>query len=145
MKIRNRKENRYPLVKEMSSIQQTGVVRHLFSSIHRRYDFLNRFFSLRQDVVWRRFTARRMCFFHTNRFLDVATGTADLAIETARRNPHIRVTGIDFVEEMLEAGRRKITRSQLADRVRLLRGDALQLPFRNEKFDVAGIAFGADR
>jgi demethylmenaquinone methyltransferase/2-methoxy-6-polyprenyl-1,4-benzoquinol methylase len=103
---------------------------------------LNHLLSLRRDIAWRRFAVRRMRFFKTFRFLDVATGTADLAVEAARRHPNIRVTGIDFVREMLAPGRQKITGRGLAGRIRLLQADALGLPFRNKSFDTVGIAFG---
>jgi demethylmenaquinone methyltransferase/2-methoxy-6-polyprenyl-1,4-benzoquinol methylase len=83
-----------------------------------------------------------MRFFRTNAFLDVATGTGDLAIEAARTHPDIRVTGIDFVPRMLERGREKIVRRGLEGRINLHEGDALSLPFEKDSFDVAAIAFG---
>jgi demethylmenaquinone methyltransferase / 2-methoxy-6-polyprenyl-1,4-benzoquinol methylase len=132
----------YPRVREMTPAEQVGMVRDVFATIPRRYDFLNRFFSLRRDVAWRRFAARRMRYFRTMRFLDVATGTADLAVEAVRRHPHIHVAGLDFVLEMMAVGRQKILRHRLADRIGLIQGDALNLPSPDETFDVAGIAFG---
>jgi demethylmenaquinone methyltransferase/2-methoxy-6-polyprenyl-1,4-benzoquinol methylase len=122
--------------------ERIELVREIFSSIPGRYDFLNRFLSLRRDVAWRRATVGRMRFFQTHRFLDVATGTADLAIEAALRHPGISVTGVDFVPEMLALGRRKTIKKGLADRISLLQGDALDLRFDEGVFDVAAIAFG---
>jgi len=66
----------------------------------------------------------------------------DLAIDAACRYPHIRVTALDFVQEMIDLGRLKIEKRHLTDRIQFLRGDALDLPFRDGSFDVAGIAFG---
>ncbi|MFH1079978.1 MAG: bifunctional demethylmenaquinone methyltransferase/2-methoxy-6-polyprenyl-1,4-benzoquinol methylase UbiE [Pseudomonadota bacterium] len=133
----------YPPVHEMTPSEQVGLVREVFATIPRRYDFLNRFFSLRRDVAWRRFAVRKMRFFKTSRFLDVATGTADLAVETVRRYfPPVRVAGLDFVLEMMTVGCQKIRRNCMADRIRLIQGDALSLPFDNNVFDVAAIAFG---
>ena len=126
----------------MTPAQQVGMVRELFASIPRRYDFLNRFFSLRRDVAWRRFTARKMRFFNTERFLDVATGTADLAVAAVQRHTRIRVTGLDFVREMMAVGQQKIHHHRLSDRIGLIQGDAMNLPFPDNTFDVAGIAFG---
>jgi demethylmenaquinone methyltransferase/2-methoxy-6-polyprenyl-1,4-benzoquinol methylase len=135
-------EKEYPPVHGMKPSEQVGLVREVFATIPRRYDFLNRFFSLRRDVAWRRFAARKMRFFKTARFLDVATGTADLAVETVRRHPNVRVAGLDFVREMMVVGCRKIERRRMADRVGLIQGDALFLPFDDDVFDVAAIAFG---
>lgn len=133
---------KYPPVQAMTPSEQVGLVREVFGTIPRRYDFLNRVFSLRRDVAWRRFTARKMRFFRTMRFLDVATGTADLAVETARRHPPVRVAGLDFVREMMAVGIQKIRRNKMEDRIGLIQGDALSLPFDDNIFDVAAIAFG---
>jgi demethylmenaquinone methyltransferase/2-methoxy-6-polyprenyl-1,4-benzoquinol methylase len=140
--MEKRIKKKYPRVSEMTPAQQVGMVRELFSTIPRRYDFLNRFFSLRRDVAWRRFTARKMCFFNTERFLDVATGTADLAVAAVQRHTRIQVTGLDFVREMMAIGQQKIHHHRLSDRIRLIQGDAMNLPFPDNTFDVAGIAFG---
>jgi demethylmenaquinone methyltransferase/2-methoxy-6-polyprenyl-1,4-benzoquinol methylase len=122
--------------------ERVGYVREMFSRITPRYDFLNRFLSLRRDVAWRRSTVKRMRFFSTYSFLDVATGTADLAIAAALMHLDITVTGVDFVPEMLALGREKIRGTGLPDRVELIEGDAMHLPFENDTFDVAAIAFG---
>jgi demethylmenaquinone methyltransferase/2-methoxy-6-polyprenyl-1,4-benzoquinol methylase len=135
-------KKKYPPVHEMTPSEQVGLVREVFATIPRRYDFLNRFFSLRRDVAWRRFAVRKMRFFQTMRFLDVATGTADLAVEAVRRHPPVRVTGLDFVREMMVVGVQKIRRNKMADRIGLIQGDALSLPFDDHVFDVAAIAFG---
>jgi demethylmenaquinone methyltransferase / 2-methoxy-6-polyprenyl-1,4-benzoquinol methylase len=132
----------YPSVKEITDQERIGMVKEIFSTVTPRYDFLNHFLSLRRDVAWRRFTVRRMPFFQTHRLLDVATGTADLAIAAARRHRGITVTGLDFVKDMLDAGRTKIARRTLTDRISLVQGDALCLPFPDDSFDAATMAFG---
>jgi demethylmenaquinone methyltransferase/2-methoxy-6-polyprenyl-1,4-benzoquinol methylase len=132
----------YPPVTGIGRAEHVGVVREIFATIPERYDFLNHLLSLRRDVAWRRAAVRRMRFFNTFRLLDVATGTADLAIEAARRHPNISVTGVDFVPEMLAAGWRKIAAQGLADRIRLVQADAMQLPFPDGSFDAVGMAFG---
>ena len=71
-------------------------VRRIFSTISDRYDFLNHFLSAGRDIAWRRFMVRRLRFFRTQRLLDLATGTGDVAIEAARIHPHIQVLGLDF-------------------------------------------------
>jgi demethylmenaquinone methyltransferase / 2-methoxy-6-polyprenyl-1,4-benzoquinol methylase len=132
----------YPQVDGISRDEHVAMVREIFRTIPGRYDFLNRVLSLRRDVAWRRFTVRKMRFFDTFRLLDVATGTADLALAAALRHPEIRVTGIDFASEMLALGHKKVLESGLAERIRLMRADALALPFPDRGFDAVGIAFG---
>ncbi len=126
----------------MDAEQRKLVVRDIFSTFHKTYDLANRVLSLRRDVVWRRAALRKMRFGRRNRFLDVATGTADLAIMAAEAFPAITVEGIDFAEPMLDIGRAKVEGRALSDRVRLARADALDLPFPDSSFDVAAIAFG---
>jgi demethylmenaquinone methyltransferase / 2-methoxy-6-polyprenyl-1,4-benzoquinol methylase len=126
----------------MSQADQTGAVKDIFTTAHDRYDFLNRLLSLRRDVGWRGFAVEKMRFPPQGRFLDVATGTADLALAAARRYPGIHVTGIDFAEPMLAIGRRKLLARGLSDRITLVPGDALALPFPSGSFDVTAIAFG---
>ena len=133
---------RYVPVQEASDAQRVEMVKDIFSTVTGRYDFLNHFLSLRRDIAWRRFAVRKMSFGRTRRFLDVATGTADLAIGAALRHPRITAEGIDFSTEMLAAGRLKVERKGLSDRICLMRADALALPFADGSFDVAAVAFG---
>lgn len=132
----------YPSVREATERERVGMVKEIFSTITPRYDFLNHFLSLRRDIAWRRFAVKKMDFFQTNRFLDVACGTGDLSIEAAMQYPHIAVTGTDFVDEMIRIGRQKTEEKGLVGRISLLTGDALHLPFRDNTFDVAAMAFG---
>jgi demethylmenaquinone methyltransferase/2-methoxy-6-polyprenyl-1,4-benzoquinol methylase len=132
----------YPSVTVVSTDEHQGMVREIFSTIPLRYDLLNRMMSLHQDVAWRRFAVERMHFARTNRFLDLATGTADLAIEAALRYPQIEVAALDFVRGMITVGAEKIRKYNLANRIRLLQADALELPFGDGFFDCVAIAFG---
>ena len=138
----NDKSQKYPSVKEVTDSQRINMVKEIFSSITGRYDFLNHFLSLRRDVAWRRFAVKKMRFFQTCLFLDVATGTSDLAIEVALYYPEIRAVGLDFVDEMMDLGKKKVERKGLSKRIRMLKGDALHIPSPSNQFDVAGIAFG---
>ena len=133
---------KYSPVREMTDAERIRAVKEIFSTVTRKYDFLNHLLSLRRDIAWRRFAVRRMRFFSTYRFLDVATGTADLVIETVERHPMLQATGLDFVKTMVNAGRRKAESRGLSERIRFLRGDALALPFPDRSFDVAAMAFG---
>jgi demethylmenaquinone methyltransferase/2-methoxy-6-polyprenyl-1,4-benzoquinol methylase len=133
---------RYPRVTEATDTERIEMVKEIFATITGKYDFLNHFLSLRRDIAWRSFSVGKMHFFSTYRMLDVATGTADLAIGVARKHPRTRITGLDFVKEMMDFGRVKIQVKYLSDRIQMLRGDALYLPFSDGCFDVAAIAFG---
>jgi demethylmenaquinone methyltransferase/2-methoxy-6-polyprenyl-1,4-benzoquinol methylase len=126
----------------MDPEQRRLVVRDIFSTFHKTYDLANRVLSFRRDVAWRRSALRRMSFGPRGRLLDVATGTADLAIMAARAFPDVQVDGIDFAEPMLEIGRAKVGHRGLGGRIRLARADALDLPFPDAAFDVSAIAFG---
>jgi demethylmenaquinone methyltransferase / 2-methoxy-6-polyprenyl-1,4-benzoquinol methylase len=132
----------YRPVRQMSETERIRTVKEIFTTVTGKYDFLNHLLSLRRDIAWRRSAVRKMRFFRTDRLLDVATGTADLAIEAAQQHASVRVAGIDFVQAMMNRGLIKIAEKGLSDRVRLLRGDALALPFPDHSFDVAAIAFG---
>jgi demethylmenaquinone methyltransferase/2-methoxy-6-polyprenyl-1,4-benzoquinol methylase len=129
-------------VDAVTETEQIGMVKEIFATITRRYDLLNRLLSLRRDVAWRRRAARHMHFSTTCRYLDVATGTADLALEVARQHPSVSVTALDFVKEMIDGGVKKIKERKLTGRIAFVRGDALSLPFPDNHFDAAGIAFG---
>lgn len=113
-----------------------------FDAIAKRYDLLNRIISLGIDKGWRRKTVRALELGAGMRVLDLATGTADLAIETARTHPGVEVVGIDPSREMLAIGREKVQRGGLAPRVTLLEGDAQNIDQESARFDAISIAFG---
>lgn len=137
------REGRYRPVSEISGSEQVGMVREIFSTVTGEYDFLNHLLSLRRDIAWRKSAVREMLFFRTGRLLDIATGTADLAIEAALAYPDIEVVGIDFSKPMLCEGKRKILPNpDTAGRIMLVQGDALRLPFPDMSFDTVSIAFG---
>lgn len=132
----------YPSVREMDSAQRVKIVREIFSSVTGKYDFLNRLLSLRRDVYWRKRAVAAMHFFRTYRFLDVATGTGDLALDCARMYPEVSIHGIDFVPAMIQRGVEKVENAGLKDRIRLEEGDGTALQFEDQYFDVSAIAFG---
>ena len=140
--MKTRLKKTYPSVKLVSPVEYQGMVREIFSTIPARYDLLNRIMSLHRDVYWRRFAVESMQFGKTNRLLDLATGTADLAIEAARHYPQIEVMALDFVREMMLVGLEKIRGYNLTHRIRLIQADARALPFADGYFDCAVIAFG---
>lgn len=114
----------------------------MFDSIAWRYDFLNHFLSFGIDNLWRRKAIRIISrSFEKPNILDVATGTADLAIAAMKINP-IKVEGIDISAAMLEIGRKKISDRAYSDRIKLQRADSENIPFSDNQFDVAMVAFG---
>ena len=116
-------------------------VRDMFDAIAPRYDLLNRLLSGGIDQAWRRKAIGMLETDQPDNILDVATGTADLAIMATRLGPR-RIVGVDIAEEMLEIGRQKIGRSGLTELIELRFGDAENLPFPDNEFDAALVAFG---
>ena len=122
--------------------RELPFVREMFDSIAPRYDLLNRLLSLRQDVVWRKNMVSAMVIPENGRVLDVACGTADVAMEICRqKGPLVKVTGIDFSPGMLRLAQEKVRQNQNAA-IALLAGDALALPFGAASFHAMTIAFG---
>lgn len=114
----------------------------MFNDIAPKYDFLNHFLSLGIDKIWRRKVVRSIIKHNPQEVLDIATGTADLAILLAKKHSTSNITGVDLSENMLAVGRRKIDEFNLANRITLKQGDSLSLPFESNTFDVAMVAFG---
>jgi demethylmenaquinone methyltransferase/2-methoxy-6-polyprenyl-1,4-benzoquinol methylase len=120
---------------------QKQYVQTLFDGIAHRYDFLNHLLSAGCDLYWRRRAISHLAGIRPRKILDVATGTADLAIAALRLDPE-SVVGVDISENMLERGREKIARAGLADRISLRVGDAETLEFPPASFDAVTVAFG---
>src|SRR6185369_7093571 len=114
----------------------------MFDAIAPRYDFVNRVISLGIDQSWRRKTVLSLDLRPSDRILDLATGTADLAIEVAQSESSVTVVGLDPSSRMLEIGERKVKAAGLAERVSLISGDAQALPFERDSFDGVCMAFG---
>ena len=114
----------------------------MFDRISPKYDALNHLLSLNIDKVWRRKTAKVVAKKHPKAILDLATGTADLAIALAKRNPKAHIIGMDISEKMMETGKAKIAKQGLENQVELRYGDAAKLPFEDNSFDAVTVAFG---
>lgn len=114
----------------------------MFDSIARRYDFLNHFLSFGIDRRWRRKAVKKIFErFVKPAILDVATGTADMAIEAARYGPR-KISGIDISPKMLEIGRKKVSERDLGNIIELLECDSENICFPDSSFDAAMVAFG---
>ena len=117
-------------------------VASMFDQIAFRYDLLNRLLSGGLDVRWRKKAIAQLQKLHPERVLDVATGTADVAIQMARSLQPREIIGIDISEEMLEHGRKKIDKLLLTNIIRLEKGDSEAINHPSGTFDAVTVAFG---
>ena len=115
--------------------------RDMFNAIARRYDLLNHLLSGGVDVYWRRRALDCALETSPQRVLDLATGTGDFALASARLGPQ-QVVGVDMAVEMLRLGAAKVAAKRPPMPLELLVGDAEQLPFQDNTFDLVTGAFG---
>ncbi|MEQ1553724.1 MAG: bifunctional demethylmenaquinone methyltransferase/2-methoxy-6-polyprenyl-1,4-benzoquinol methylase UbiE [Ferruginibacter sp.] len=125
-----------------SELSKKTQVANMFDSIAHRYDFLNRFLSVGIDVGWRKKAIAYLKADKPQKILDVATGTADVAILMEKiLHPH-SIVGIDISDGMLDVGRKKIEASGLNNTIQLLNGDSAALQFNDNTFDAVTVSFG---
>lgn len=117
-------------------------VRRMFDRIAPRYDLLNRLMTAGVDRAWRRAAAAAADLAAGERALDCCTGTGDLALELAKRTTSRgEVVGLDASARMLDVAREKARNADVA--ASFVQGDACALPFEDDAFDAATVAFGA--
>ena len=126
---------------------KTQQIREMFDRIAPTYDRLNHLLSLGIDRSWRRKTVRMLAATHPRRVIDVATGTGDLALAIARRIPGIRIEGVDLSAQMIEIARTKTSAAETQGRIphdviSYRVADVESLPFPDDSFDAATVAFG---
>lgn len=117
-------------------------VSKMFDNIAPKYDLLNRVLSLGIDTIWRKKMIAKLENLQPKKVLDVATGTADVALEIHKQLKSEKITGVDISHEMLEVGRDKIAKKGLSDTITLDLGDSENLPYDNESYDAITAAFG---
>jgi demethylmenaquinone methyltransferase/2-methoxy-6-polyprenyl-1,4-benzoquinol methylase len=117
-------------------------VADMFNSIAKRYDFLNRFLSLGIDQGWRKKAINLFGNQPMQHLLDIATGTADMALMAHKRIHPAKITGMDISEGMMQYGRIKIAQKGLTNTIELVLGDSTDIPFGDNLFDGAMVAFG---
>ena len=125
-----------------STMGKKDEVEQMFDNISHRYDFLNRLLSVGIDVSWRKKVVKMVTETEPRTILDVATGTGDLAIALAKKNPQAKITGFDLSNGMLEHGRVKVAEKNLSDQIEMIQGDAENMPFEDNTFDAITVAFG---
>jgi len=116
-------------------------VEKMFDSISFEYDNLNRLISAGNDVKWRKNIYKIAERLKPVDILDIATGTADIALELSKIKGS-KITGLDISEKMLDVGRQKVTERNLENKVSLVSGDAENLSFSKNTFDLISIGFG---
>lgn len=116
-------------------------VEDMFDNIAPKYDLLNRMLSMKIDVTWRNKLVKWMKNDNPKLVLDVATGTGDLAI-TIQKGTGANVVGLDLSQQMLNVGIEKVKQQNLQDKITMVKGDAENLPFEDNKFDAVSVAFG---
>ncbi len=122
------------------ALSKEEKVHNVFEKISGDYDKMNSVISFKQHKKWRDDIMTRMNVQEGDKALDVCCGTADWTIALANAvGPDGEVTGLDFSEGMLEAGRPKV---QAYPNVKLIQGNAMELPFPDNTFDVVTIGFG---
>jgi len=129
-------------MKSLLKDKKTEDISRLFDDISRQYDFLNHFLSFGVDKNWRKKLIKMILREGAIEILDVATGTADLAIYSSRYIPGSHITGIDISEKMLEVGRDKIFHLNLEKQIKLMNIPAEKLTFGDNSFDAAMVSFG---
>lgn len=116
-------------------------VRGLFDNIASRYDLANAVITLGQIKRWRKRLVDEVDLSDSPLVLDLATGTADLALAMARRTPGARIVGVDLSLEMVRRGREKARQAGMSDRISFVLADVTALPFRNAVADCVVNAF----
>ncbi len=124
---------------EQNKKQQVAA---MFNDIAFRYDFLNRFLSAGIDISWRKKAIKEIKDLNPQTVLDVATGTADVALMTYKMLKPTKIVGIDISEGMLDFGRQKIAKLGLQNHIELLTGDSETINFPDNSFDAITVAFG---
>lgn len=117
-------------------------IARMFDRISPKYDRLNHLLSLNIDKTWRKKTAKAVAKSQPETILDLATGTADLAIALAKYNPQAHIIGLDISEKMLAIGKEKVKKQGLENQIDLRLGDAAALSFESQFFDAVTVAFG---
>ncbi|MEM8927533.1 MAG: bifunctional demethylmenaquinone methyltransferase/2-methoxy-6-polyprenyl-1,4-benzoquinol methylase UbiE [Bacteroidota bacterium] len=124
-----------------SELGKKAQVTHMFDTISKNYDGLNRVISLGIDVKWRRKVVKIVKERNPETILDIATGTGDLAINLVETGAS-KIIGLDISPGMLEVGKNKVSEKNLDKTIEMVIGDSENLPFKDDSFDAITVAFG---
>jgi demethylmenaquinone methyltransferase/2-methoxy-6-polyprenyl-1,4-benzoquinol methylase len=118
-------------------------VQRMFGEIAPRYDLMNHVLSMNVDRYWRWRTVKLLRPQGDAPILDLCTGTGDLALEFYRKTRgKTPIVAADFCREMLEVGEKKKNRKGINGQLRFVEADAQKLPFPDDHFQIASVAFG---
>ncbi len=121
---------------------KTEQVREMFDSIAPAYDLMNKLMSFGLHRRWLAKAVKEVKAANPGSLLDVATGTADVAIALACHIPEVMVSGVDLSQGMIEVGRQKVAKAGLGNRITLFQGDCMALELPDNSFDAVTVAYG---
>ncbi len=127
---------------EDSNLSKKEQVAHMFNAIAGKYDFFNRFLSAGIDVKWRKQALKKITYKPIHHMLDMATGTADVALMAHKLLAPERITGMDISSEMLAVAQQKINKKNAENTIHLQLGDSEAINYPNHTFDAVTVAFG---
>lgn len=124
--------------------KQRQKVASMFDAIASRYDLINQVTSFGVHKSWRNQLIRKLPTEKGLMCLDLATGTADIALTLAAAKPDTfkQIIGLDISQEMLTIGQAKVAEQNLTQKIQLHVGDACQIAYPDNTFDVVTISFG---
>ncbi len=131
-----------------SKTPKQHLVHNVFASIVERYELLNTVLSMGQDRYWRSAVSKIAALKPEQMAIDICTGTGSLAIELVKhididsKSAHLSVVGMDFCDEMLFKAKEKLDNPRYKGRIEFVNGLAEDIPFADNTFDCATIAFG---
>ncbi len=122
--------------------EKAGMVHGVFSNVASRYDVMNDVMSAGIHRVWKDAMMDWLAPRAGQELLDVAGGTGDIAFRFLKRAPSAKATVLDMTQSMLVEGQKRAEAASMADSLNWIVGDAMALPFENNRFDVYTISFG---
>tara|TARA_B100000963_G_scaffold42961_1_gene32035 strand:+ start:1053 stop:1748 length:696 start_codon:yes stop_codon:yes gene_type:complete len=116
-------------------------IKEMFDSISNEYDLINNLITFRSHKKWKKEIVEISKKIHPKKILDLATGTADIAIELSSIE-NCRIIGADISSKMLKIGQNKIENLNLNQKIKLVKADAQNLKYNDFSFDIVTIGYG---